>query len=146
MEHNKKRRAVRSSGNVVTEGLIGGGIGAGTVLLLLLLLPILLITFEDPNLLAVPTVCLAVFIGGAVCGIVAANRCGESPLLAAVIGASAMLLPIFIVSLTLGGTADITVALLVVAVLLASSAGGAFLTQRFRSDKKRNMKKALKRR
>ncbi len=146
MEHNKKRRAVRNSGNVVTEGLIGGGIGAGTILLLLLLVPILLITFEDPDPLTVPTVCLAVFLGGAVCGVIAANRCDESPLLAAVIGAAAMLLPIFIVSLTLGGKADIAVCALVVAVLLSSSAGGAFLTRRFRSDKKRNMKKALKRR
>ncbi len=145
MEKHKKRRAPQS-GNPYIDGLVAGGIGAGVLLLLVLLLPLLLITFDDPNSLALPAVCLSAFVGGAVCGVIAASRCKEAPLLSSLVGAAVMLSAILVASLAVGGEANITAGILVAAILLASCVGGAFVTQRFFADKKRNMKKALKRR
>lgn len=146
MANRKNTRKIPQGGNIFVDGLLSGGIGAGVLLLLVLVLPLLLIGLDDPNSLTLPAVCFSAFAGGAVCGVLSASRCRDNPLLCALLGATVMLLPILVGSLAVGGESDIISGIAVAAITIASSVGGAFIIQRMGSNKKRNMKKALKHR
>lgn len=147
MEHSKRRDNAASVGkNGVLTSLIGGAIGSAVTLAMLLLLPLAVLGLDDPNALAVPTVCVCTAVGSAVGCFFAISKCRESPVRSALISAGVMLLAVTVASLFASGEWSILRALAVVlSVVLGGGAVTAMLTRASKS-RKRRMKNAMKRR
>lgn len=145
MEKSKKRRIERG-GNLFVESLISGGIGLGVAVVALLLMPIALLPLKEPGTLLLPAVSAVVVLGGAACGVTASLRFCESSLAISLIGAGVILLPIIAVSLFVSGNFNIFNFALIALLIFASSVLSGLAVVRFRSSKKRSMKRAMKRR
>lgn len=146
MEKAKKLPKPQSSGNLFMTSLISAGIGLGVVLALALLLPLFFIGGTDPEALVLPMAIISIVSGGFTGGFISAKREKGDELLSAGITALMILAPMAVISFlykkgfSFGGFAIIAVALVIsalVAAALVAKAGG---------NKKRSMKKILKKR
>ncbi|MBQ9848117.1 MAG: TIGR04086 family membrane protein [Clostridia bacterium] len=124
--------------------LIGGGIGLGVTVACALLIPLLIKSTADPNSLVKIMAAACVFLGGAVGGFIASmqSRSFASGMLSAAVCAVCML----VVSLFSEQPPEWSSALASLLALIASSALGSYLATATQKNKKRSMKRAMKRR
>lgn len=146
MEKNNRAPRARGEKNVWISGVIGGGAGLAVTLVSALLLPLALVSLDDPKPFVFPLACLCVFVGGILGGFVSAKNARGNELLASLIGSAAMLLPMLVISLFINRQGSALHLLLVAASAVISFLLGSGVIRAISQNKKRNMKRAMKRR
>ena len=146
MEHNKKRATPATTQNAFICALVGGGISLAVMLIAALAFPLAALKFEDPNASAMPISYICAFIGALIGAFAAAKKCGHSSVQTGLMSGAVMLLPMILVSLVIPGGGSIISALIIGAVIMGASFLGSFVNMKLSGNRKRNMKKAMKRR
>ncbi len=146
MAQKKKLKKNMNNSNVWIAALIGGGIALAVSIILILITPFFLVKAENPNAFAETVAYISLFIGGLTGGFISANSCRQMPFRSAAISASVTALPILLISFFIPGGFNVIGAIIIMAIIYGSTFLGAFLLTRGISNKKRSMKKALKRR
>lgn len=123
--------------------LIGGGIGLGVVLVCALLSPLLILKTEDPNSMITIFSAISVFSGGAVGAFIAANR--SKSFACGMLSSVVIIVPMLIVSILTRETPEWISALVSLIATVGASALGSYIATAAFKNKKRNMKKAMKR-
>lgn len=124
--------------------LIGGGIGLGVIIVFALLSPLMILKTEDPNSMITIFSAISVFSGGTVGAFIAANR--SRSFACGMLSSVVILVPMLIVSIITSEAPGWSSALISLIATIASSALGAYIATAAFNNKKRNMKKAMKRR
>lgn len=145
MEQNKKRTP-NDRPNMLISALIGGGVSLSVMLLTAFVFPFVALKFNNPNALSAPMAYITVFLGAMVGSFVSAKRNGDMMLGSGMLSGAFMLLPMALVSLIIPGDMSFLSALAAIAVIALASFLGAFAVMKLGTNRKRNMKKAMKRR
>ncbi len=145
----KKKRVNPEAANersVFICSLIGGGAALLITLVLALLMPLLLLAADDPNSLVMPTVCVCSFVGVAVGAVISARLCKDSFVVCGLLTFAVMFLPILLISLIIPNKSDFLNAAVISVSSLASALLASVLYSRISGNRKRNMKRVMKRR
>lgn len=124
--------------------LIGGGIGLGVIVVFALLSPLLILRTDDPNSMTAVFAAVSVFSGGAVGAFISANR--AKSFVSGMLSSVVIIIPMLLVSLLTSETPEWSSALISLIATISASALGAYIATAMGKNKKRNMKKAMKRR
>lgn len=147
MELGKKKNPVSGNeSNIFVCALIGGGIGFGITLALALILPFAVTGFDDPNSLAMPMACLSAFVGSFAGAFISAKRNGGLSVQTGLLSSAVMLLPMIAVSFIIPGESNMIGALVMVAVIVVAALLGSLAVNKLTGNRKRSMKKVMKRR
>ena len=128
------------------SSLLGGGIGIALTLLVVLISPFAMLGFSSPNALTLLFAAIAVFLGSASGSIFAASGYKDSPILAGLLASGVIAFPLVIVSLFLPYDVSFLNILVISISLISASLLGSLTVGKLSSNRKRNMRKALKRR
>ena len=134
------------AGQFFKISLIGGGIGIALTLLVILISPFAMLSFGSPNSLALLFAAIAVFLGSAAGSVFSATRYKESPIVSGLLSSGIIALPLIIISIFLPYEISFTNIAVISVSLIVASLAGSISVSKFSSNRKRNMKKALKRR
>lgn len=140
--HNVKGEA----GQLIKESLIGGGIGLALVIATVLISPFAMLSFSAPNALALPFAAVAVLLGGASGSAYSANRYKDAPIAAGMISSGIIAIPLVIASFFIPQSRSLFNTAIISASLIGGSIAGSVSIAKIASDRKRNMKRAMKRR
>ncbi len=146
MERAKKKTPKANRQNVWLNGLISGGIGLLVIVALMLILPSMLISSADPKAYITPLVVFCVGMGGASAGAISASITKGNELLAALISAAVVVLPLIGISLLINGGFNFFGFLTVVVTVFLLALVSGYTVTKFSGRRKRNMKKIMKRR
>ena len=146
MENNKKRNPSVNGQNPFICALIGGGISFCVILLTALIFPIAALKMSDPKAMAMPISCVCAFMGAVTGSFVSAKKCGHSAIQAGLMSAGITVLPMALVSLIVPGNSNFVSALVIIGIIVSASLLGAYAVTKINGNRKRNMKKVMKRR
>lgn len=146
MENAKKPHNQRSDGNLLIGALISGGIGLGVILGLTLLLPLIFIGGNDPDAMVLPMAIISVALGGFTGGFISARREKGEELLSAAITSLMMVAPMVLISFLYKKGFDFGGFAIIAITLVASALSGAVLVSKAGGNKKRSLKKIMKKR
>ena len=149
MKHTKQRTPAQNQSGTQSffkASLIGGGIGIALTALVILLSPFTILSSASPSSLSLVLAAAAVFLGSAAGSVFSATHYKDSPVLAGLLSSGVIALPLIITSLFLPYETSATNVAVISASLIVASLIGSISVSKFSSNRKRNMKKALKRR
>ncbi len=146
MENNKKRNPSVNGQNPFICALIGGGISFAVMLLTALVFPLVALKLSDPNATAMPISCVCAFVGALSGGFISAKKCGHSVIQVGLMSSGITVLPMVLVSLIVPGNGNFVSALIIIAIIVSASLLGSYAVMKISGNRKRNMKKAMKRR
>ncbi|MBR4950571.1 MAG: hypothetical protein IKU23_04780 [Clostridia bacterium] len=146
MERAKKKAPKVNQRSIWLNGLISGGIGLLVIVALLLILPAMLISSADPKAYITPLVVFCVGMGGAAAGAIAASVTKGNELVAALIAAAVVVLPLIGISLLINGGFNFFGFLTVVITVFLMALAGGYAVTKISGGRKRSMKKIMKRR
>ena len=146
MARKKKAQNIKKDTDIYIASLIGGGIGLAASLLMILISPLILIKTATPNAFAQIAACLSLFLGGCTGGFMSAVRCRNMPMGSGLLSSLVTVVPTLLVSFFIPGGADILGAVIIIAISAGGAALGAFIFLKSSGNKKKKMKRALKRR
>ena len=149
MKHTKPTAGAQGQNgtqNFFKSSLIGGGIGLALAALVILISPFAMLSFGSPNSLALPFAAIAVFLGSAAGSVFAATQYKDSPIAAGLLASGIIALPLTIISFFIPYEASVINIAVISASLIGASLLGSLSVAKLSSNRKRNMKKALKRR
>lgn len=127
-------------------GIIGGAIGLAAELIFGLLLPLALVTLDDPASLITASAAFCAFVGGASGGTAASLFCKGRELSAGLIAAGFMLLCMLVVSLAVPGGLSWSLLLLLASVTLITATLASLLVSSLTRKRSHSMKRVMRRR
>ncbi len=130
----------------IIPALIGGGTGLTATLLLTLLAPFLLLNLNDPNSFGTATAAVCALLGGASGAGAATVLCRDMPFQSGMLSAGISVIPLILISLFLPGDFDFAKCGIILASFAAGAGAVSFFISRSRTNRKKNMKKIMKRR
>jgi hypothetical protein len=113
---------------------------------MILISPFAMLGLSSPNSLALIFAAAAVFLGSASGSVFSATQYKDSPVAAGLLSSGIIALPLIIVSLFLPYETSLVSIAVISASIIVASLFGSIAVSKFSSNRKRNMKKALKRR
>ena len=146
MDNSKRRNRGNAPQSMWLSGLLGGLVGIGIITAMILLLPFAVLRTENPNSLALPVAALSVFVGSAVGSFFGVKRCMDACYRVALIAAGVVCFPLLLFSFFIIGESSLLRGAIIFGTVLAGAMLTALAVQKFSANRKRNMKRVMKRR